>query len=330
MPAQPPTITQQPSDQAVALGGTASFKVLAAGSEPLGYQWQKNNTNFSNGGQYSGATTSTLTITGADINDAANYRCVVTNNFGSTNSIAATLTVTQASFACISILNAGFEDGFTLAGGGYIATNWTEWEAAPGVIVGYDETGLVHGGAHSQRIRVSSTGATSGGVYQRVPVTVGNAYAVSVWIYADTALTSCYLGVDPAGGTNANSGVVWSTTTTNVAWVQKTWAGIATADNITVYYKVATPDNVKRNGYFDDGTPFGSGGSLRLMAQLNGNTLTLTWPECPAARLEQTDGLTTPTNWTTATNEVSVGGQKSVTITPIPQSGTGYFRLVLE
>jgi len=135
--------------------------------------------------------------------------------------------------------------------------------------------------------------------------------------------------VDPAGGTNANSGVIWSSATTNVAWVQKTWAGTATANYLTVFYKVATPDNVKRNGYFDDATPSGSGGALQLVAHRNGNELTLTWPECPAARLEQAGSLTVPMSWATATNQANVvGGQKSVTITPT--GGAGYYRLVLD
>jgi hypothetical protein len=253
---------------------------------------------------------------------------VVTNAYGSANSSPATLTVITPN-PCIGTLNPGFEEGFLVAGGGYIATNWTEWESSPGVVVGYDETGIVHGGAHSQRIRVSSTGATSGGVYQRVPVTAGNAYAVSVWIYADTALTSCYLGVDPAGGTNTNSGVEWSSATTNVAWVQKTWTGSATANYLTVFYKVATPDSVKRNGYFDDATPAGSGGTLHLTAQRNGAALTLSWPECPAAHLERANALTAPIGWATATNQVTTGGgQKSVTLTPT--ASAGYFRLVVE
>ena len=36
-----------------------------------------------------------------------------------------------------------------LTGGGYNATNWTEWETDAGVILGYDETGIIHGGAHA-------------------------------------------------------------------------------------------------------------------------------------------------------------------------------------
>jgi len=317
----------------VIAGGTANFTVSASGTGTLYYRWQKSVVSdqwsvVPEDGHYSGVWTPTLSIGSADTNDAASYRCVVTNAFGSTNSTAASLTVTQATFACISISNADFEGGFALAGGGYIGNGWTEWEAVNGAVIGYDETSIVHGGAHSQRIRITGTD-TYGGVFQRMAVSPGALYSVSVWIYADTTLTSCYLGVDPAGGTNASSGVVWSTATTNVAWVQKNWTGTATANYLTVFYKVATPDSVKRNGYFDDATPSGSSGSPQLTVLRNGADLTLSWPECPAAHLERANTLTAPASWATATNQVATGGgQKRVTLTPT--ANAGYFRLVLE
>ena len=36
-----PTITTQPADQTVTAGQTATFSVVASGSTPLSYQWQK-------------------------------------------------------------------------------------------------------------------------------------------------------------------------------------------------------------------------------------------------------------------------------------------------
>jgi len=131
----PPSIVQQPSSQSVVVGGMATFTIVAAGTSPLGYRWQKNLVNLSDGGHYSGCTTPTLTITGASQNEAASYRCVVTNAYGSTNSSTATLTLAVYD-PCLAVTNADFESGFTLAGGGYIATNWTEWETDAGVIVG--------------------------------------------------------------------------------------------------------------------------------------------------------------------------------------------------
>jgi len=91
---QPPTITQHPSNRTVVPGGTAQFTVAATGEGTLTYQWQKNGSDLSNGGHYSGVTTTTLTVSNADSSDAASYRCVVSNEGGDTLSNSATLTVT--------------------------------------------------------------------------------------------------------------------------------------------------------------------------------------------------------------------------------------------
>src|SRR5437868_2467909 len=41
-----PTITTQPVNQTVTSGQTATFNVVATGTAPLNYQWQKNGTNI--------------------------------------------------------------------------------------------------------------------------------------------------------------------------------------------------------------------------------------------------------------------------------------------
>jgi GH25 family lysozyme M1 (1,4-beta-N-acetylmuramidase) len=325
----PPSFTLLPTNQYAAAGGIASFSVAVSGSSPFSYRWQKNATNLYDGGHHSGCATNTLIISSADDTDVANYRCVVTNNYGATNSTSASLTVLIPN-PCLAIPNGDFESGFALAGGGYIANNWTEWETDPGVIVGYDEPDIVHGGAHSQRIRVSGgANGSSGGVYQRVPVIAGQPYLIGVWIYAGDSDSACSMGVDPAGGTNPASGVTWSSVTTNVAWVQATWAGIATANYLTVYLKVASTDSNKRNGYFDDAGSDGSAEGLQLTVERTSDSLTLSWPQCPASQLERADSLDAPVTWTAVTNQATViGGQKSVTLSPT--GSAGYFRLVLE
>ena len=90
-------ITQQPSNQAIATGGTAAFGVTAIGDGPPSYRWQKNGVNLVDGGHYSGATTATLTVTSADSSDQGSYRSVVTAACGSTTSNEASLTVTSDS-----------------------------------------------------------------------------------------------------------------------------------------------------------------------------------------------------------------------------------------
>ncbi|MEI6575704.1 MAG: cohesin domain-containing protein [Bacteroidota bacterium] len=76
-----PAITGQAADQTVCNGGNASFSITATGAG-LTYQWQENSgtgfSNISNGGIYSGATSSTLTLTGVTSGMNTNhYRCVV-------------------------------------------------------------------------------------------------------------------------------------------------------------------------------------------------------------------------------------------------------------
>ncbi len=72
------TITQQPQPKMVPAGGTATFSVGATGRAPLTYQWQKNAVNLDEAGHYAGTTTATLTVSAADEDDVASYRCVVT------------------------------------------------------------------------------------------------------------------------------------------------------------------------------------------------------------------------------------------------------------
>ncbi len=86
----PPSITTQPSDQAVPPGQPVTFNVAASGSPTLSYQWQRNQVNIL------GANASSYTIpVVASGDNGAKFRCVVMNGFGSATSNDATLTVTM-------------------------------------------------------------------------------------------------------------------------------------------------------------------------------------------------------------------------------------------
>ena len=89
----PPTITQQPQATNLCSGGKATFTVAAWGWDVLSYKWQKNSANLTDGGHYSGSTTTSLTISNANSADIASYRCVLTNVVGSVTSSVATLTL---------------------------------------------------------------------------------------------------------------------------------------------------------------------------------------------------------------------------------------------
>jgi hypothetical protein len=84
-----PSITQPPSDTTVSAGQTATFTVLASGSSPLAYQWQKN------GSVITGATSSSYTTPAvAMADDGSTFNVVVSNPGGSVTSNPATLRLT--------------------------------------------------------------------------------------------------------------------------------------------------------------------------------------------------------------------------------------------
>ena len=93
---RPPTITSQPSDQAVIQGATVEFTVNATGGLPLSYQWQFNNTNLTDGENISGSMTTNLIIQNVCPTNVGNYTVVVTNLAGVAISSNAALTITPS------------------------------------------------------------------------------------------------------------------------------------------------------------------------------------------------------------------------------------------
>ena len=81
-----PTITQPPTNQVVALGGTLTLGVTAGGASPA-YQW------FKDSRLIVGATNSTLTVANAGVTNSGTYYVVITNNDGMVISLPALVTV---------------------------------------------------------------------------------------------------------------------------------------------------------------------------------------------------------------------------------------------
>jgi uncharacterized repeat protein (TIGR03803 family) len=89
----PPVIIVQPQSQTNNAGATVIFLVSATSLHPMSFQWQKNGTNLTDGGNISGAATNALTISNVSDVDVANYNVVMTNAYGNVTSSNATLTV---------------------------------------------------------------------------------------------------------------------------------------------------------------------------------------------------------------------------------------------
>lgn len=96
-----PTITAQPVLQTVTAGNTATFTVTASGS-PTSYQWYRQVARtstwdtLSNGGAYSGCTSSSLTVTGTTPSmNEDHFLCLVSNGSGSATTNSAELRVDE-------------------------------------------------------------------------------------------------------------------------------------------------------------------------------------------------------------------------------------------
>lgn len=85
-----PVIVIQPKSQTVEAGKTATFSCVAIGAWPMSYQWKKDGTALT--------AAQLATFTTAPLNDMyeGDYTCEISNSYGSTESSAATLTVTPS------------------------------------------------------------------------------------------------------------------------------------------------------------------------------------------------------------------------------------------
>jgi hypothetical protein len=83
-----PVIQTQPQSQSAAQGGSATFSVVAGGTEPLSYQWWFNSTRL-----IPDATNSSLVFNSVQATNAGNYSVIVTNLFGCATSTPARLSV---------------------------------------------------------------------------------------------------------------------------------------------------------------------------------------------------------------------------------------------
>jgi len=124
----PPSINAQPVSRAVLPGGDVTFTVGVAGSLPLTYQWQRNDTDIP------GATEATLTLNSVTGADSGNYRVRVTNLAGTATSEAATLTVLE--LPGVAYKDAVLADGPVA----YWRLNETSGEVADDAVGAYDGT----------------------------------------------------------------------------------------------------------------------------------------------------------------------------------------------
>ena len=235
------TVTSNPANQTVCEGTNLTFNVLAGGSG-LSYQWQVSAdggttwTNLSNTGNYSGATTTALTITGVlPSQNTLRYRAIASNAACNPGiSTAATLTVntfpvitTQPTAATIC---AGTSRTFSVTattGVGTLTYQWqfsvnggSTWTNIAGATASSFTQPFVIG-QNGYQFRVIVT-AGCGSVTSNAATLTVNSYPVVGFTLQPVACVSdasFSLSATPAGGTFAGTGVSGSTFTPSVAGI---------------------------------------------------------------------------------------------------------------
>ena len=233
----PPSITTPPASKTVNVGQTAAFTVVAAGTAPMTYQWQKN------GGNISGATAATYT-TPATVSgdDGATFRAVVTNAAGNATSSAATLTVqtgpsitTQPASRTV---NVGQTATFTVAAAGTAPLSY-QWQ----------KNSVNVTGATSASYTTPATTASDNASTYRVIVTnmVGNATSntANLTVQTPPSITTQPASATVTVGQTATFSVVAAGTSPLSYQWQKNSVAIsgATASTYTTPATKATDDN---------------------------------------------------------------------------------------
>ncbi|MGZ5508771.1 MAG: immunoglobulin domain-containing protein, partial [Limisphaerales bacterium] len=184
-PGFPPGITIPPQNQFVPLNGTTSLSVNVAGTVPLTYQWYRGIFRLSDGAQYSGTQTPTLTITNASAAQQGSYTVVARNAFGVTNASATvtvvappTITGNPTSATIIAGSNATFQ---VTISGSQLVDQWF-FNGAPltngGRVAIVDQS--VSAGTNKSTLTIASAQDSDAGSYWLVAANIAGSVTSSV------------------------------------------------------------------------------------------------------------------------------------------------------
>jgi hypothetical protein len=230
-----PVITTQPKTQAAGVGGTVTFKVVATGAES--YQWQYS-TNSGSTWHNSSSTTSTLSFTATTAMNGRQYRCVVTNAYGSTTSNAATLTVSSLPVIVTQpkakTVDAGATVAFSVEASGsgltyqwqYSTNNGSTWHNASGTSAtfSFKATAALSGRQYRCVVTNANGSTPSNGATLTVnSMPVITAHPVSVSAKCGTVAT---FSVTATGGSLTYQ---WQVSTNGSTWTDATGSGSTTA-----------------------------------------------------------------------------------------------------
>jgi len=189
---QAPSISVQPQNTTVPIGENATFTVAASGTNPLNYQWFRNNVSVPNG------TAATLVYGPVVAGDnGAIFKCVVTNVYGQASSNEVTLFATTNTRPNATILTPTVDSLYS--GGSTISFSGSASDAEDGALgassfswrIGFFHDDHDHpamapvGGITTGTYNVATTGETSANVFYRVFLTVTDSQGLSRTVSRD-------------------------------------------------------------------------------------------------------------------------------------------------
>jgi hypothetical protein len=240
-------INTQPANAIICEGGNTTYAVAVTGT--VTYQWQLSTnggttyTDITNGGIYSGATTAVLSLTGVPATANNNlYRCVISGNCPSINSLAVSLTVNTAPLitaqpAAGSTICAAQNTSFSVTATGTAITY--QWQLSTDGGATYSN--IVNGGVYSTATTptLNITGAIAGmNTYKYRCIISGTCSpaatttASTLTVYTPVSVTANPVNVIVCESSNASFSVSAAGTSPSYQW-QVSSNGGATYTNIS-------------------------------------------------------------------------------------------------
>ncbi len=223
-------ITTQPAAQIVCEGSTVTFSVAAVGTG-LTYQWRENGTNITDGGVYSGATTSTLVLTNVPSTfDGRIYSVVLTGTCTGLPSNNASLTVNRIpnAFATDAAICSGQTVNINITNPNLVPLTTFTWtiQSSTNVTGAFAGSGIV-----ISQLLTSTDGVTPGTVTYLIQPSAsgcnGAPYAVSVDV---TPIPNA--AASPQGICSGESSNVLITNPNGVAGTSFSWT-VFSSTNVT-------------------------------------------------------------------------------------------------
>ncbi len=193
-----PSIQTPPAGATLLVGASHTFSVIASGTGPLAYQWQRSTNGGADYADLPNATSASYTIDSATLADDALYRVVVTNSAGTLPSAPATLVV-----RAVPAITEQPVGALLPTGSAYTLTVTATGTPAPAYQWRFNDVDLP--GATSASLPLTLSAATSGAYTVTVTNAAGSAVSSRVYVGIPSADTPVLFPADDSLGANPDT-----------------------------------------------------------------------------------------------------------------------------